>query len=142
MLPMLLAVAVLPPALIEVQADPWSEAQARLAERLKAEPGVGVVVMAERLEARIVRLRVRCVGAGFKSIEAVTPEDHPGTYAITANTPQMMDSFETTSLMPAEAVTLKVRIHGEMFSPSLLIPITKIGQKTEPGMVVMGLRSK
>ena len=144
MLPLILAAAAFPPALVEVQSDPWSEALAKLAEKLKAEPGAGVAVMAERLDARTVRLRVKSIGAGFKSIEAIAPEvpGGGGTYAIQANTPQMMDSFDTTTLLPAEALTLKVRIQGEMFSPSLLVPITKAGQKPEPGFVTMGLRTK
>ncbi len=138
MLPFLFAA----PALVQTQADPFSAALGELATKLKAEPGVGAVVVAERVDARTVRLRIKCLGTGFKSVEAMSPETPSGTYAISASTPQMMDSFETTTIMPVEALTLKVRISGEIFNPSLLIPITKVGQKAEPGMIVVGLRSK
>ena len=33
-------------------------------------------------------------------------------------------------------------VDGEMFSPSLIIPITKPGEKLDPGTVTMGLRTK
>ena len=44
MLPFLFAA----PALVQTQADPFSAALGELATKLKAEPGVGAVVMAER----------------------------------------------------------------------------------------------
>ncbi len=134
-----------PPAMMamaQTPADAFSAAVAGLAHRLKAEPGAGAVLQAERLDAHTVRLRVKCLGAGFKEITATSPEAPNGAYAIAASTPQMMDSFETTAVMPAEALTLKVKLSGEMFNPSLLIPITKAGQQAEPQLIQMGLRSK
>lgn len=141
-LPILLVSAALPPAIVQVQSDPWNEAVGKLKSDLAAHPGSGLVAMAERLDAKTVSLRIQSVGAGFKSVEAVSPQVPSGTYAITASTRQMMDSFSTITLLPAEATSLKVRVDGEMFSPSLIIPITKPGEKPDPGTVTMGLRTK
>ncbi|MBK8727311.1 MAG: hypothetical protein IPL96_15060 [Holophagaceae bacterium] len=55
MLPMLL----LAPALVLLQSDPWGDAVAQLEVKLKAQPGIGAVVLAERLDARTVRLRIK-----------------------------------------------------------------------------------
>ena len=107
-----------------------------------AHPGAGLVAMAERLDGRTVSLRIQSVGAGFKSVDATSPQIPSGAYAITASTRQMMDSFSTITLLPAEATSLRVRVDGEMFSPSLIIPITKPGEKLDPGTVTMGLRTK
>ena len=141
-LPILLASASLPPAIVEVQSDPWTEAVSKLKSTLVNHPGAGLVAMAERLDAKTVSLRIQSVGAGFKSVEAVSPQIASGTYAITASTRQMMDSFSTITMLPPEATNLKVRVEGEMFSPSLIIPITKPGEKVDPGTVTMGLRTK
>ncbi len=142
MLPILLAGATIPPAIVEVQSDPWTEAVNKLKSNLMAHPGAGLVAMAERLDAKTVSLRIQSVGAGFKSVEAASPQIESRTYAITASTRQLMDSFSTITLLPPEATTLKVRVDGEMFSPSLIIPITKPGEKLDPGTVTMGLRTK
>lgn len=141
-LPVLLAAAALPPAIVEVQADPWAEAVSKLKAHLQAHPGAGLVAMAERLDAKTVSLRIQSVGAGFKSVDAVSPQLPNGIYVITASTRQMMDSFSTITMLPPEATSLKVRVDGEMFSPSLIIPITKSGEKLDPGTVTMGLRTK
>ena len=140
-LPVLLT-AALPPAIVQVQSDPWTEAVSKLKSHLMAHPGAGLVAMAERLDAKTVSLRIQSVGAGFKSVEAVSPQIDSRAYAITASTRQMMDSFSTLTLLPAEATSLRVRVDGEMFSPSLIIPITKPGEKLDPGTVTMGLRTK
>ncbi|MBL0211839.1 MAG: hypothetical protein IPQ13_13165 [Holophagaceae bacterium] len=142
MLPVLLAAAALPPAIVEVQADPWTVAVDKLKANLAAHPGAGLVAMAERLDAKTVSLKIQSVGAGFKSVEAASPQIESRTYAITASTRQMMDSFSTITMLPPEATSLKVRVDGEMFSPSLIIPITKPGEKLDPGTVTMGLRKK
>lgn len=142
MLPALLAVATLPPAIVVVQSDPWTEAVSKLKSKLMAHPGSGLVAMAERLDAKTVRLRIQSVGAGFKSVEAASPQIESHTYAITASTRQMMDSFSTITLLPPEATSLKVRVDGEMFSPTIIIPITMPGEKLDPGTVIMGLRTK
>ena len=142
MLPVLLTAAALPPAIVEVQTDPWAEAVSKLKAHLAAHPGAGLVAVAERLDAKTVSLRIQAVGAGFKSVEAASPQVQSGTYAITASTRQMMDSFSTITMLPPEATSLKVRVDGEMFSPSLIIPITKPGEKLDPGTVTMGLRTK
>lgn len=137
MLPMLL----LAPALVLLQSDPWGDAVAQLEVKLKAQPGIGAVVLAERLDARTVRLRIKSLGAGFKQVEALSREVG-GAYDIKASTPQMMDSFETTTLLPAEATSLTVFISGEMFSPKVVVPISKAGAKTEPAFILMGVRTK
>lgn len=137
MLPVLLAA----PALVALQSDPWAEALATLEAKLKAQPGIGAVVLVERLEARTVRIRVRSIGAGFKQVEA-HPRDVGGAYDIKASTPQMMDSFETATLIPAEAASLTVFIHGEMFSPKVIVPIPKVGAKGEPAYILMGVRTR
>ncbi len=141
MLPILFAA----PALVLLQADPqasaWADAVATLEAKLKAQPGIGAVVLVERLEARTVRIRVKSIGAGFKQVEA-QPRDVGGAYDIKASTPQMMDSFETTTLIPAEAGSLTVFIHGEMFAPKVVVPIPKAGAKAEPAYILMGVRTK
>lgn len=137
MLPVLLAV----PSLVVLQADPWADALATLEAKLKAQPGIGAVVMVERADARTVRIRIKSMGAGFKQVEAQSREVG-GAYDIKASTPQMMDSFETTTLMPAEAASLTVFIHGEMFSPKVVVPIPKAGAKGEPAYILMGVRTK
>ncbi len=142
MLPTLLSAAAFPPTIVQVQTDPWVEAVSKLKSDLAAHPGAGLVAVAERLDAKTVRLRLQSVGAGFKSVEASSPQIPSGTYAIQASTRQMMDSFSTITLLPPEATSLKVRVDGEMFSPSLIIPITKLGDKLDPGTVTMGLRTK
>jgi len=142
LLPFLLAAVTLPPAIVEVQSDPWAEAVSRLKADLAGHPGEGLVAVAERLDAKTVRLRIQSVGAGFKSVEASSPQIPSGTHTITASTRQMMDSFSTVTLLPPEATSLRVRVDGEMFSPSLIIPITKPGEKLDPGSVTMGLRAK
>lgn len=142
MLPVLLASTAFPPALVVVQSDPWDEAVTKLRSDLAAHPGAGIVAVAERLDAKTVRLRIQSVGAGFKSVDAASPQIPSGTYAIQASTRQMMDSFSTITLLPPEATSLRVRVDGEMFSPSLIIPITKSGDKLDPGTVTMGLRTK
>ncbi len=142
MLPVLLSIAPPPPAIVAVQSDPWTEAVSRLKSDLAAHTGEGLVAVAERLDAKTVRLRIQSVGAGFKSVEATSPQIPSGTHTITASTRQMMDSFSTVTLLPPEATSLRVRVDGEMFSPSLIIPITKPGEKLDPGMVTMGLRAK
>lgn len=142
LLPILLTAAALPPAIIVLQSDPWAEAINKLKSDLMAHPGAGLVAVAERLDAKTVSLRIQSVGAGFKSVDAASPQIPSGTYAITASTRQMMDSFTTITMLPPEATSLKVRVDGEMFSPSLIIPITKPGEKLDPGIVTMGLRTK
>ena len=142
MLPILLTTATLPPAIVDIQTDPWTEAVGKLKAHLKAHPGAGMVAVAERLDAKTVSLRIQSVGAGFKSVHASAPQIESGTYAITASTREMMDSFSTITLLPPEATSLKVRVDGEMFSPTLIIPITKPGEKLDPGTVIMGLRTK
>ena len=143
MLPILLvSVPAFPAAILEVQSDPWSEAVSKLKANLASHPGAGLVAMAERLDAKTVSLRIQSVGAGFKSVEAISPQVESRTYAISASTRQMMDSFSTITMLPPEATSLKVRVEGEMFSPSLIIPITKPGEKPDPGTVTMGLRTK
>lgn len=142
LLPVLLAATVLPPAVVMVQSDPWAEAISRLKSNLQVHPGAGLVAVAERLDAKTVSLRIQSVGAGFKSVEAASPQVPSGTYSITASARQMMDSFSTITLLPPEANSLRVSVDGEMFSPSLIIPITKPGEKLDPGTVTMGLRTK
>lgn len=142
MLPVLLTAAALPPAIVEVQSDPWTDAVNKLKATLVTHPGAGLVAMAERLDAKTVSLRIQSVGAGFKSVEAASPQIESHTYAIQATTRQMMDSFSTITLLPAEATSLRVRVDGEMFSPTLIIPITKPGERLDPGTVTMGLRTK
>ncbi|MFN8010606.1 MAG: hypothetical protein U0P81_04300 [Holophagaceae bacterium] len=137
MLPVLLAA----PALLVLQADPWTDAVAQLEARLKAQPGIGAVVLAERVDAHTIRLRIKAVGAGFKSVDAFSKEIG-GAYEIRASTPQMMDSFDTTSLMPAEATSLQVQISGEMFAPKVVVPISRAGAKAEPAYILMGVRTK
>ena len=132
---------LLAPALLALQADPWTDAVATLESRLKAQPGIGAVVLVERLDARTIRLRVKSLGAGFKQVEAQSREVG-GAYDIKASTPQMMDSFDTTTLMPAEATSLTVFISGEMFSPKVVVPISKSGAKAEPAFILMGVRTK
>jgi hypothetical protein len=132
---------LLAPALVALQADPWSDAVATLEAKLKAQPGIGAVVLVERVDARTIRLRIKSAGAGFKQVEALSREAG-GAYDIKASTPQMMDTFETTTLMPAEAVSLLVFIHGEMFSPKVVVPIPKAGAKAEPAYILMGVRTK
>ena len=132
---------LLAPALVALQADPWSDAVATLEAKLKAQPGIGAVVLVERVDARTIRLRIKSAGAGFKQVEALSREAG-GAYDIKASTPQMMDTFETTTLMPAEAVSLLVFIHGEMFSPKVVVPIPKAGAKAEPAYILMGVRAK
>lgn len=141
LLPVLLSAAALPPAIVTVQSDPWTDAVNKLKAELVAHPGAGLVAMAERLDAKTVSLRIQSLGAGFKSVEAISPQISE-TYAIRASTRQMMDSFSTSTLLPPEATSLKVRVDGEMFSPTLIISITKPGEKLDPGTVTMGLRTK
>ena len=137
----MLPVLLLAPALFALQSDPWTDAVATLESKLKAQPGIGAVVLVERLDARTIRLRVKSLGAGFKQVEAQSREVG-GAYDIKASTPQMMDSFETTTLMPAEATALTVFINGEMFSPKVVVPIPKAGAKAEPAFILMGVRTK
>lgn len=132
---------LLAPALFAVQADPWADAVGQLETKLKAQPGIGAVVLAERLDGRTVRLRVKSIGAGFKQVEAQAREVG-GAYDIKASTPQMMDAFDTTTVLPAEATTLTVFISGEMFSPKVLVPITKHGGPAQPAFILMGVRTK
>lgn len=141
MLPVLLAA----PALLVLQADSqasaWADAIAQLEAKLRAQPGIGAVVLAERVDAHTIRLRIKSLGAGFKTVEAFSKEAG-GAYEIKASTPQMMDSFDTTSLMPAEAASLHVAISGEMFAPKVVVPIPKAGAKAEPAYILMGVRTK
>ncbi len=132
---------LLAPVLLALQADPWAEAVAALEAKLKAQPGIGAVVLVERLDARTIHLRIKSVGAGFKQVEALSREAGGG-YDIKASTPQMMDTFDTTTLMPAEAASLTVFINGEMFSPKVVVPIPKAGAKAEPAYILMGVRTK
>ncbi len=132
---------LLAPALVALQADPWTDAVATLEAKLKAQPGIGAVVLVERMDARTIRLRIKSAGAGFKQVEAMSREAG-GAYDIKASTPQMMDTFETTTLMPAEAASLTVFIHGEMFSPKVVVPIPKAGAKADPAYILMGVRTK
>ena len=141
-LPVLLTAGVFPPAIVSVQSDPWTDAVNKLKANLVAHPGAGLVAMAERLDAKTVSLRIQSVGAGFKSVDAASPQLESHAYAIQATTRQMMDSFSTITLLPPEATSLKVRVDGVMFSPTLIIPITKPGEKLDPATVTMGLRTK
>ena len=131
---------LLPAALMLLQSDPWSGVLAQLHKELKSSPGMGCVVMVERKDATTLRLRVKTVGVGFKFIEAESFPSHTGI--IKADTPQMMDSFDGTALIPADATELAVRLAGEQFSPQLRIAIPKAGDKAQTASMVMGLRTK
>lgn len=135
-----MAPLLLPAALMFLQADPWAAAQAQAQKELKANPGMACVVLVERKDATTLRLRVRTLGVGFKFVEA---ETLPGHLAVLkAETPQMMDSFDGTALISADAAELSVRLIGEQFSPQLRVAIPKPGEKPTTGSMIMGLRTK
>ena len=122
----------------ELSASKFRETAAEILHRRRRHGHDQIVHRAMR-EQRTVRPRV-AVTANGKFIEAESFPSHTGI--IKADTPQMMDSFDGTALIPADATELAVRLAGEQFSPQLRIAIPKAGDKAQTASMVMGLRTK
>lgn len=105
--------------------DGWSEAQALL--RRELQPGyVGCLVYLERLDA--TSLRVRVLGSGMRV--GLLEGEFTGfaSHAFRVRVPRGSADLRAVTAVPEGCSTLRIKLHGEAFSPEVVMHVPKVGE--------------
>lgn len=136
----------LPLACLVLQAgDPWIEALACLKREVPADH-LGCLVYLERLDATSLRVRVLAQGTRFAQVEG-EPLGQP-EFRFNASARGGSGDLRLVTEVPEGARLLRLRLHGEAFSPEVLLHLPKAGEaagvllQTDHAPVEKGLASR